>query len=280
VARAPAQPPPPATQPQPGSLGRKAAGTALVVSPEVPAAVGAAGTVAAARAAVGSVLAALVTFLTAKRRRDEAYLTATLTKRAAGRVGDVHALIREELRRDEEFARRAAERMAVNLPRVLAIPDPEQRRAAMRGLLNQEQRFAQQRSEAMAARAIAAVERVVLRQDSPQGAFWRLGPCKEHTAGCLFMQGKFWPWAVLDRVHPPRHPGCCCSLFSYAEALKSGWLQSAAVPDVRDAIRAARGIVMEDATAGALLAELDVRDELVERGFATTAQLAAVPLLG
>jgi hypothetical protein len=78
----------------------------------------------------------------------------------------------------------------------------------VRGLTAREERYARQRDEAMAARAFAAVDRVVLREQSPTGAFWKLDPTViEHTAGCLFMGGRFWPWQVLDRVHPPRHAG-------------------------------------------------------------------------
>lgn len=234
---------------------------------------------AARKTAIASILAALVSFLTAKRTRDEQVLRAELAKR--GPVGDVDAVIAEEMVREEEFARRAAERFTVNMSTALAIPDPQMREAAVRGLLGRESFIARQRSQAMFARAIAAVERRVLRQASPNGAFWKLDPTViEHTAGCLIMGNKFWPWAVLDRVHPPRHAGCPCRLKSYGEAIHDGDMTAGDVMNVRDAIRSTHGVVMEAAIADQLLEELDLRDALVEQGLATAAALAAIPLAG
>ena len=83
---------------------------------------------------------------------------------------------------------------------------------------------------------------------------------------CLFMGGKPWPWAVLDRVHPPRHPGCVSHLLSVDEAIEAGLMTAGDMPAPRDAVRRAAGVVMEGHQADALLLELDVRDALVEAG--------------
>jgi hypothetical protein len=101
---------------------------------------------------------------------------------------------------------------------------------------------------------------------------------KEHTAGCLIMGGKFWPWSVLDRVHPPRHPGCPCRLLSYGEAVASGDMKAGDVPNVADAVKDARGVVMEAAVADSILEELDLRDRLIEAGLATPEGLSRIPL--
>lgn len=235
---------------------------------------------AAARAtAVASIVAALVSFLTAKRRADEEFLTGEMLKRAPAE--DVARVIADEQGFEQAFAEKAAARFAERIATALAIPDPTVRERAIRGVLAQEETYARQRAVAMAARAFAAIDRVVLREASPQGAFWKLDPTvTEHTAGCLVMGGKFWPWAVLDRVHPPRHHGCPCRLLSYGEAIADGLLKPGDVPSVRDAINMAKGIVMEAAEADALLAELDVRDLLVERRIATPESLARIPLVG
>jgi hypothetical protein len=82
----------------------------------------------------------------------------------------------------------------------------------------------------------------------------------EHTAGCLIMGGKFWPWQVLDRVHPPRHAGCPCRLVGYGDAITDGLLNPGAVMDAQTAIRRAAGVVME----GVLLVEPEDAEALIE----------------
>lgn len=208
---------------------------------------------AARTAAAATILAALVAFLTAERARARPWLTEQLRRRQPSvALDDVAAIVAEEEQRAIEFERRAAERFSRGLTAALAIPDPVKRDAAVRGLTQREQTYVRQREEAMAARAFAAVDRVVLRGESPQGAFWRLDPTViEHTAGCLVMGGKFWPWKVLDRVHPPRHPGCPCRLLGFGTAIADGWMGPGDVPDVKTAVRRAAHVVME----GALILE-------------------------
>lgn len=238
-------------------------------------------------AAAAKILAALVAFYTAQRARARGWLREQLRKRAQSVAPDeIERVLDEEERRGAEFERKAAERLAGDLASILAIPDRAQREAALAGLTKREERYARQRNAAMAARAVAAVERIVVRQQSPSGAFWRLDPTvKEHTAGCLIMGGKFWPWAVLDRVHPPRHAGCPCRLISYAQAVAEGLMRPGDVMDAAKALRAAAAVVMEGAVSvdpedGVALIEAAygsvgmamLRQELISRGMATADQ--------
>jgi len=205
---------------------------------------------APARATAAAViLAALVSFLAVQRARARAWLREQLRKRSlVTPEAEIEGVLDDEERRGAEFERRSVERFTRELTTVLAIPDARQREAAVRGLVGREQRYARQRDVAMAARAFAAIDRIVLRTSSPQGAFWRLDPTvAEHTAGCLFMGGKFWPWAVLDRVHPPRHAGCPCRLLGYGEAVAEGLMAPGDVQDVRKAVLRAAAVVMEGA---------------------------------
>jgi len=223
-------------------------------------------------------MAAFVQWLSALREQHRAWLATELGGYTANR-DDVAETIAREMVLEDEFAKNAADRVAGKLPTALAIADPAQRRDAIRQIFADEERFQRQRGEAMAARALAALERLRVRRASPAGAFWRLGLAHKHTEGCLRMAGRFWPWAVLDRVHPPRHYGCTSSLHSYDEAVGSGWMRPGDVPDVRDAIRQASGVMMEG-EADRLLAELDVRDALVERGLVDAGALEAIDLRG
>lgn len=245
-----------------------AAGT---VVPPAAALAGAGGVSVAAAAILGG----FVSWLAQLRAQHQAWLTAELGS-YGGQRDDVAEVARQEMVLEQEFAKNAADRLASAMPQALRIKDPDERQAKIRQLLADEERYARQRAEAMVARAIAAVTRSQLRQVSPLGAFWKLGHAQKHTEACKFMAGKFWPWAVLDRVHPPRHYGCTSSLHSYGEAILEGWMRPSDVPDTRDAVRAASGVVMEADEADALLAELDVRDQLLEMGM----DVAAIPFAG
>lgn len=244
---------------------------------------------AARTAAAAAIISALGAFLMRRRARAREWLTVELSKRAVAKgkaQGDdvIAGLIDLEQQREEAFAQKAALRMARDLPLALAIPDAAQREAAVAGLLRREQTYARQRSESMAARAFAAIDRVVLKGQSPQGAFWRLDPnVSEHTAGCLLMGGKFWPWKVLDRIHPPRHNGCPCRLLGYGEAIGEGLMRAGDVQDVTAAVRAAAHIVMEgilmpgewDDVQGLLVEAygsmevVQMRQALIEQGLTT-----------
>lgn len=245
-----------------------AAGGTLVVVGDTVAPVADVPPAAARATAAGAILSGVVAFLAAQRARMRVWLREQMRRRApAASPDDIERLIAEEERRQQAFEEKQAARFARDITAALAIPDAAQREGAIRGITAREERYARQRDEAMAARAFAAVDRVVLRQQSPLGAFWKSDPTViEHTAGCLLMsgggggRGKFWPWAVLDHVHPPRHPGCPCKLHGYGEAVASGWMSPGDVPDVRTAIRRAAGVVME----GALLVDPEAADALIE----------------
>lgn len=248
-------------------------------------------TTAARAAAAGTILSSLVAYLAVQRARQRAWLMEQMRRRQSNvSPDDIERLLDEEQERQATFETKQAERFSRDLTTALAIPDAAQREGAIRGIVNREERYTRQREIAMAARAFAALDRVALRQESPQGAFWKLDPTViEHTAGCLIMGGKFWPWAVLDRVHPPRHAGCPCRLVGYGQAIAQGLMSPGAVRDVQTAIRAAASVVMEGvqldldpADAQALVemgerAESEaLREALVAQGLATEESLDAL----
>lgn len=58
---------------------------------------------------------------------------------------------------------------------------------------------------------------------------------------CLALGQSFWPWSVLDKIHPPMHGGCACRLFGVDDAVSAGWMTRAQLPDPKDAeLRALR----------------------------------------
>lgn len=224
-------------------------------------------------------VATTLEFMAARRERDEAFLAEKLRPRTRER-SDVETAIAEERVRADAFRAATEQRLRRDLPLMLAIPNPAEREAAVRGLLGRERRYQEQRAQAMVARAVAAVDRQVLRRESPSGAFWKLDPSvKEHTAGCLVMGGRFWPWPVLDRVHPPRHGGCPCRLVGYAAAVAAKLMKPGDVLDLAAAMRVAAGVVMEAEEAEALAAELDrdaLRELLVAAGMVDAVEFDAV----
>lgn len=250
-----------------GAVGAKQAADAAAKVPPV----------AARAAAASTILAALVAFYVDQQRRAETWLRTQLGSRGAP-ADDVAAVIAAEAERELAFAEKQASRLSAKIGLALANPDQAKREELIRGLMAQEETYARQRSMAMAARAFAAVDRAVLHGTSPLGAFWRLDPTViEHTAGCLFMGGKFWPWQVLDRVHPPRHHGCPCRLLGYGEAVHEGLMRAGDVLDVKAAVRIAAMVVME----GVVVLD-DARDAFAMVQEAelltpeTTAQLASI----
>jgi hypothetical protein len=214
---------------------------------------------------LSATLAAFASFMADRVERDEGFLRRVLVGRSREQ-SDIDVVVAEERQRAVMFERLAVERLRRDLPVALAIPEPGARERALRGVLQREERIQWQRSEAMSARAVAAVERASLRRESPGGAFWDLDPdVREHTAGCLVMGNRFWPWQVLDRVHPPRHSACPCRLRSYGWAIAEGRLRPGDVLDTVSAIRAASGVVMEAAVAEGLV----LRELLVGAGMVT-----------
>jgi hypothetical protein len=231
----------------------------------------------AAGQAAASILMGFAAFLASERDKHRQWVLTNLG--AAGRTNDVEQVLAQEMQLEDAFAKASSERVSAGIEKAMQITDPAQRSAAISQVLADEERYSRQRDEAMAARAQAAMTRLGLRSTSPSGAFWKLGTAQHHTPGCRFMSEKFWPWAVLDRVHPPRHYGCTSSLHSFGEALNSGWMTAGDVPDTQQAIRAAAGVVMQEAEADALIAEVMLREQLVEAG-AHVDTLARVPFRG
>lgn len=195
-------------QPAPAQQGHAARDLALVGTAGV-AAVGALGALTPA-IATAAILAAFVKFLAALREQHRAFLVRELGRYSSS-SNDITETVRQEMLLELEFAKNAADRLAKQLPDALAIADPQERARRIAQIFADEERYAGQRGEAMFARAIAALTRFTLKAQSPAGAFWRLGTAQHHTPGCLTMADKFWPWEVLDRVHPPRHYGCLVS---------------------------------------------------------------------
>jgi hypothetical protein len=267
--------PPERALPQP-EVGASAVAGGAAAAGSIGAAAGAAAGVAATAPVVPllklgqetleKLLEALTRFFLVSRARQESWLLG----KARGRLPqqDILDLIAEENARQAAFERKARARVKADGARALQLP-PEEREAALRGLMRRERTYARYRSEAMAVRALSALDRAVLRRESPQGAFWKLNPdLKSHTADCLAMAGKFWPWEVLTDFHPPTHSGCGCSLHSYREAVGRRWLRPGAVMDLRTAIARA------DA-AKALLHERELREALVSARVVSAEELEA-----
>jgi hypothetical protein len=198
-------------------------------------------------------------FLERLRFVDARWVRQQATSRGATQE-DVLKVIADETDRQAEFERKVRQRVTRDVGRILGGPGTEkEQRAQLVKVLSRERRYARQRSVAQAVRAFAALDRTVLKRESPSGAFWWLGVAKTHTPDCVAMAGKFWPWAALDVFHPPTHAGCRCSLHSYGEAVAAGWMRPGDVQDERAAMaamRAARALLEEAAAVGLDLREL------------------------
>lgn len=200
-------------------------------------------------AASATIMGTLTAFMARKRAMDEQQVQAVLLAQAR-KMGepdaDVQAILDLEAERGRQFADAQDARLRAALPQILAMPEGAARADAMQALMAREERFERQRAQAMFGRAVNGLNRVVVKGQSPMGAFWKLSPyVKEHTAGCLVMGERFWPWEVLDKLHPPRHPGCPCHLESYGSAIGNGWMRPEDVRSVPDALAMAAGVTME-----------------------------------
>ena len=180
-----------------------------------------------AQESIEAILSALLKFFVLMRAREDAWILRTMRGRAP--QDDILAVIAEENQRAGEFQRRVLERVRRDAAVALNLPTEGERQEAVRKILARERRYARQRSEAMAGRALGALDRVALRRlPKPDGAlwpgaYWKLGKAQVHTPDCLAMAGQWWPWEALDVLHPPTHPGCQCSLHGWVEALKLGY---------------------------------------------------------
>lgn len=219
-----------------GQAGAATAATATAIPPA-----GAAVSAAAIAATVAAAIGGLRRFWFGPKSDDIFWLFALLKREfPAEAEDDLRKLARLEARYGEEFVQKMEARIERDLPRALVSSnDPE---AALRTMLERERRYIRQRQEAMLSRSISTQERESLKRVSPAGAYWKLSPfVKSHTIDCLVMAGKFWPWEVLDVIHPPRHANCPCRLYGEAEAVGEGFLPPDFVPPpAEDGIALAR----------------------------------------
>lgn len=226
---------PPATRTPPESQPRQVPPEQALPAPEIGAsaaigaglAVGALATLAGTAAGVAAVspvlpilkvgqetveklVEALRQFFVLSRARQERYLVTRFRGRLPQQ--DILDVIAEESGREAEFERRVLARVRRDGTKALYLPE-EKRAERMKALVRRERRYARQRSEAMAVRALAALDRAALRIESPAGAEWHLDPnVKAHTPGCVIMAGHVLPWEIIDTYYPPLHAGCACSL--------------------------------------------------------------------
>lgn len=158
---------------------------------------------------------------------------------------DARRIARIEIAREREFQRRTIQRVREDLFEALKIGDPKLRGERIQAILDREARYGRMREEALHARAVARAEQEILKTTSPQGAFWRLSDLTagNHTADCIAMANKFWPWRVLDVLHPPLHLNCPCTLHTKAEAIARGWMTERGVVDESTGMARARRIM-------------------------------------
>jgi 2'-5' RNA ligase len=227
-------------------------------------------------AATAKIVAGLLSFFAGRRQDDSLFLAMMLRQDYPQRTAtQIDGLVASELGRQAEFERRAEERMKRDLPKALAETDPEKRRDAVNRLLEREKRYVEMRQAAMVERASARAEHLDVKLASPEGAYWKLDPTvKKHTLDCVLMGEKFWPWEVLDRIHPLLHTGCQCHLYTKREALERGWLFANHVVDVGDAVKTARAYMerahrVKEAYPGEIEAWIEERLEEAARGPAT-----------
>lgn len=106
---------------------------------------------------------------------------------------EIDAVLTQEEKFEAAYRKKMIERLMRDLPKALAIEDPVAREEAVRRILEREKRIGRQREEAMLGRAMGKLEAKLLKELSPQGAFWKLSPhVKEHTLDAVA------PWTRLD----------------------------------------------------------------------------------
>jgi 2'-5' RNA ligase len=203
---------------------------------------------------------------------------------------DLGVAYAEEDRREVIFRKRVEERMRAGMKLATAASDPSARMIAIEKVMRRERRFAEMRSVAAGERVLAAAELQDLRQSSPQGAFWSLGARRQSTPDCIAMNGKFWPWSVLEKVHPLMHVGCGCYLLSFGSAISQGRMKPGDLMSEATALRLAAPVIkhVEEEAAAAerkyghlaesAYNELLARGALLDRRAANPDLLALAPL--
>jgi hypothetical protein len=213
----------------------------------------------AIRKAVDKVLQGFIKWSTTRKDNEYDWLSKLLRSKYPKRpIGEIERAAQDELKYEQEFQRRMQERLKRDLPVALSATDATKRAELVQKLLDREARYLQMREEAKLNRAVNAIERSILKESSPSGAYWWLSPdVKKHTPDCLAFGGKFWPWEVINKVHPPVHHGCACRLYGAEEALSAGWIEPGDLPEAGDAIIRANAIIKRYS----LLKEAEVNTE-------------------
>lgn len=194
---------------------------------------------------IAQLLAALARWGARKRDGDEALLLGLLERRHPEMTVDQLRPVVTQLvdTYEAEFQRKMRARLERDIPRALTIADPAKRGERLDAIRRREAHYTRLRERAMTERAIAHSERVLLREASPEGALWRLGDnVDKHTLDCIAMANKFWPWEVLDKVHPQLHNGCQCKLFGKQEAVTGGYMTEADIRPAADMVAHARDL--------------------------------------
>ena len=198
-------------------------------------------------AAVATTIGGFLSWALVRQDKDTGWLSETLREKYPDRPrGEIEQAARQEVAFEKEFQRRMRERLERDLPVAFAEPDPEKRRERVQAILERESRYIRLREEAKLNRAVNTVERSILREYSPDGAYWWLSPdVKQHTPDCLAFGERFWPWEVLNKIHPPVHHGCACRLFGKDEAMGAGWITDGDIPETPDAVVSANEIMAQ-----------------------------------
>jgi ADP-ribose pyrophosphatase YjhB (NUDIX family) len=231
------------------AAGTAAAAAAAAARDALGAATPGAPTADAVAAGTAALLAAMEQLFRSRRRGFADSVRAAASAQMPGApTARLDALVTQEMNYEVEYQRKARARLEADLPRVLSLPDAQQRAAATTQVLEREKRYLRQREQAAAQRVVGALEMDLIRAASPQGAYWQLSPLiREHCPVCLAMAGKFWPWEVYDLpgMHLPIHPNCGCRLLTLDEAVAAGLMHEDQVPDTEDAVARAKALVRE-----------------------------------
>jgi hypothetical protein len=190
--------------------------------------------------AAAGIMGAFDRFLRDRRPALEDEVMGLLETHAPELGTDTHAeLVDNEIEAERAFAAGARARLDRDLPKALMIADPTLRETAVNAVLEREKRYARQREEAIAMRALGAGELEMALRESPLGAYWKLSPhVSEHTPDCLALGGKAWPPSVLRKTHPPTHFGCECSLVPIPRAISEGLMTRANVQSADQVMQA------------------------------------------
>ena len=247
---------------------------------------------------IAEVLKAQDAFFDAAKRPSEEFLTRALDLPQDFDPLDVEVIRDAQMAYQAEFKRRSADRLRLGVRRAMAQPTrltqiralrarqrdtddpdvkarlendvaqvrerPDPRRQAVLNLLETERRLAQAHAAAMAGRAKAASRGVQVRAESPTGAYWERDPTSDSCEECRFLDGKLWPWEVLEQIGPPRHPQCRCRLIPVGAARYRGLVgPRTKVPTPKQGVHRARRLLQET-MAGALIVEALDRGLLLE----------------